>query len=89
MLTYPPVPYDLFVSVPISRPSRDLLRDCQIFANLRLAFVSSSSIDADLSLCPAHLVYGTVVAEVAAVLARPDRVLGPAAADLTEGAVGV
>ena len=42
-----------------------------------------------LRLWPAHLVYGTVVAEVAAVLARADRVLGPAAADLAEGAVGV
>ena len=39
--------------------------------------------------CSAHPVDGTVVAEVTSVLALSDGVLGPPAADLTEGAVGV
>ena len=39
--------------------------------------------------CSAHPIDGTVIAEVTAVLALPDGVLGPSAADLTEGAVGV
>ena len=43
MLTNPTVPYDLCVRFPISHPSRGLLRDCQIFANLRLTFISSST----------------------------------------------
>ena len=48
MITKPPVPYDLCINDPTRRfqpgegPSRGLLRDCEIFSNLRLTFVSSS-----------------------------------------------
>ena len=49
MLTNPPVPYDLCIRFPILHLSRGLLRDGEVFANLRLTFISSSTLLSRLS----------------------------------------